>query len=183
MRRLLIMLAAVCFIASGCNNPSGAASGEDTAKAAGAEKMRSPGDMAEKNKSVAMASIQGFINHDANAVLKDAASDFVDYGDGSGPPVKGTDSCRAVIQSMFTAFPDIKGENLMALAEGDQVVVFGDWSGTFKGKLMNMEPSGKSFKIKDADLFTFNGNGQITSHRSIQAMSSMMMQVEPDKKK
>ena len=181
MTRLLAMLTAICFIASGCTNTSSSTSGEDSSKAASADKMGS-GDR-EKNKSAALASIQSFVNHDVNATLKDIAPDFVDYGDGSGPPVRGMDSCKAAIQSFISAFPDMKGENLMALAEDDQVAVFGDWSGTFKGKFMNMEPTGKSFKMKDVDLFTFNGNGQITSHRSIQSMAVMMMQVEAGKKK
>lgn len=182
MTRLLAMLTAICFIASGCTNTPGSTSGEDSLKAAGADKMSS-GDMRQKNKSTALASVQSFVNHDVNAVVKDIAPDFVDYGDGSGPPVRGMDSCKAAIQSFISAFPDMKGENLMALADGDQVAVFGDWSGTFKGKFMNMEPTGKSFKMKDVDLFTFNGNGQITSHRSIQSMAVMMMQVEAGKNK
>jgi predicted ester cyclase len=176
------MLAAVCLLASSCNNAPSSPSNQDTAKAAGADKMGAS-NMLEKNKATAMASIQAFNNHDASAVLKDIAPDFVDYGDGSMPPIKGMDSCKAMIQSYLTAFPDVKGDNLSAIAEGDQVAVFGDWSGTFKAKLMNMEPTGKSFKMKDVDLFTFNSNGQITSHRSIQSNASMMMQVAPDKKK
>jgi len=183
MTRLLAMLAAVCLIASGCNNaPSSTAASQDTSKAAGAE-MNASNNMLEKNKATALASVQGFINHDVSTVLKDISPDFVDYGDGSMPPVKGMDSCKMMIQSFITAFPDVKGENLTTVAEGDQVAVFGDWSGTFKAKLMNMEPTGKTFKIKDVDLFTFNSNGQITSHRSIQSNASMMMQVAADKKK
>jgi len=183
MTRLLAMLTAVGLMALSCTNSPAPASNQDTLNAAAPDKTSSSGEKLEKNKSTALACVQGFINHDANAVLKDVSPDFVDYGDGSSPPVKGMDSCKAVIQSFITAFPDIKGENLTTVAENDHVVVFGDWSGTFKGKMMNMEPTGKSFKIKDADVFTFNDNGQITSHRSIQSVSTMMMQVEPDKKK
>ncbi len=81
------------------------------------------------------------------------------------------------MQEIFTAFPDMKGENLMAISEGNHVAVFGDWSGTFKGEIMGMKPTGKSFKIKDVDLYTFNDKGQITEHRSVQSMQTMMLQV------
>lgn len=182
MTRLLAMLAVAGLFAVSCTNAPAPTSNEDTTKAAAADKMNAS-DKLEKNKSAAMASLQGINSHDISAVLKDIATDFVEYGDGSGTPVKGMDSCKASLQMFFTAFPDIKGENLTAMAEGDRVVVFGDWSGTFKGKMMNMAPTGKSFKIKDADVFTFNENGQMTSHRSIQSMATMMMQVGPDKKK
>lgn len=175
------MLTAVCFTAISCTNTPNTASEKDTTKTAGGA-MTAAGDMLEKNRAAALASVQGFINHDASQVVKDCAPDFVDYGDGSTPPVKGIDSCKATIQSFLTAFPDTKGENLMAIAEGNHVAVFGDWSGTFKAKMMDMEPTGKSFKMHDVDLFTFNTNGQITDHRSIQSMETMMMQVGAKKK-
>jgi predicted ester cyclase len=182
MKRLLAMLAAICLIAISCTNSPNAAYDKDSSKAANAG-MGTSGDMLEKNRATALAALQSFNNHDPNAVMKDCAPDFVDYGDGSTPPTKGMDSCKAMIQSFITAFPDMKGENLMAVADGNHVAVFGDWSGTFKGKMMNMEPTGKTFKFKDVDLFTFNNNGQITDHRSIQSMGTMMMQVAADKKK
>jgi len=65
----------------------------------------------------------------------------------------------------------------MAIAEGNQVAVFGDWSGTFKGDLMGMKPTGKSAKWKDVDIYTFNDEGKITEHRSIQSMTSILWQV------
>ena len=71
----------------------------------------------------------------------------------------------------------VKGENLTAIAEGNQVAVFGDWSGTFKGEMMGMKPTNKSYEVKDVDLFTFNNDGKITEHRSVQSMQTMMMQV------
>ena len=182
MKRLLAILATVCLLSAGCTNTPGTAAEKDSSKTEGPS-TGTAGDMVEKNRATALAALQSFTNHDAGAVLKDVSPDFMDYGDGSSAPIKGTDSCKAAIQSFLTAFPDVKGENSMAIAEGNHVAVFGDWSGTFKMKMMNMEPTGKSFKMKDVDLFTFNNNGQITEHRSIQAMGTIMMQVAADKKK
>jgi hypothetical protein len=39
---------------------------------------------------------------------------------------------------------------------------------------MGMKPTGKSFKVKDVDLFTFNDEGKITEHRSVQSGKTMM---------
>ena len=89
--------------------------------------------------------------------MKDASPDFVNYGNGSNPPVKNRDSCKELLHEFFTAFPDVKGANLMAIAEGNHVAVFGDWSGTF--------------------LFIFNGKGEITEHHSVQSPANMMMQI------
>jgi len=181
MSKLLIVVAVLTLMVIGCNNHSTSASKADTTTAG--SKMASQMDMSSDNKAKALAVEEGFNNHDGNAVLKDAAPDVIDYGDGSTPPAKGIDSVKAFLQSYFTAFPDMKGENFLAIAEGNHVAVFGDWSGTFKGEAMGMKPTGKQFKVKDVDLFTFNDKGQITEHRSVQSTQTIMSQVGASMKK
>ena len=63
------------------------------------------------------------------------------------------------------------------MADGDKVIVYGEWSGTFKNDYMGMKATNKSFKINDVDIFTFNDDGKITSHRSIMPYSVSMQQV------
>jgi predicted ester cyclase len=92
-------------------------------------------------------------------------------------PTKGVDSAKKSFETFLAAFPDMKGENFTTIAEGNHVAVIGDWSGTFKGELMGMKPTGKSFKVKDVDIFTFNDEGKITEHRSIQSFATMFAQV------
>ena len=134
---------------------------------------------AEKNRQTALVSVQAFVAHDFDAVFKDVTTDGVDYGDGSMAPVKNIDSVKAGMKAWTTAFPDVKGENLMALsdADGSHVIVIGEWSGTFKNDFMGMKATGKSFKYWDGDLFTFNDEGKIASHRAIQSNMTSMMQV------
>ena len=174
MTKSILMIAVIAFIAIGCNNQSTSGSSTDsTSTAATAPKT----DMTSENKAKALALLEAFNKHDASLAFKDAAPDIVDYGDGSTPPAKGIDSCKAFMQSYFAAFPDIKGENLMAIAEGNHVAVLGDWSGTFKGQMMGMKPTGKQFKMKDVDLFTFSEKGQIIDHHSVQSMQTILSQV------
>lgn len=176
MKRFLIATAALACVTTACNNgtSSTASSTTDTSSAT----MNSPKtDMTEKNKQTALAADEAVNNHDADALFKDAAPDFTDYGDGSMAPVKGIDSSKKFFQMFLSAFPDIKGENFMTIADGNHVAIFGDWSGTFKGGLMNMKPTGKSFKMRDADIYTFNDDGKITEHRSIQSMETILSQV------
>ena len=134
---------------------------------------------AEKNRQTALTSVQAFSAHDFDAVFKDVASDGVDYGDGTMPPVKSIDTIKAGMKAWTAAFPDVKGENLMALsdADGSHVIVVGEWSGTFKNDFMGMKATGKSFKYWDGDLFSFNDEGKITSHRSVQSSMTPMNQV------
>jgi len=176
MKRFFLAAAAYACIVTACNN-SGTSSAESATDSSSAMMSDSKTDMTEKNKQTALAADEAVNNHDADALFKDAAPDFTDYGDGGMEPVKGIDSAKRFFQIFLAAFPDIKGENLMAIAEGKHVAIVGDWSGTFKGELMGMKPTGKAFKVKDVDIYTFNDEGKITEHRSVQSMGTILSQV------
>jgi predicted ester cyclase len=88
--------------------------------------------------------------------------------------MKGRDTIIHMVKGFLSAFPDYKAENFMVVGDGNHVAVFADYSGTFKNPLMGMKPTGKSFKYRDADIFTFNDAGQITEHRSVQSGITLM---------
>ena len=163
---------AAALLVAACNNDKKTASSDNK------DSMSSMADnKVEKNKQTALASIMGFIAHDADAVVKDAAPGCMDLGDGSMPPAKGIDSMKAGIKSFLAAFPDLKGEDLEALsnADGSKVIILGKWSGTFKNDFMGMKATGKSYaKINDADIFTFDETGKITSHANVQSNMTYM---------
>jgi len=171
MKKSILLLTVLWLIA--CNNEKKAEPAGTTPATSAATDSK-----AEKNKQAALAGAMGVNAHDVDAMLRDIAADAVDYGDGSMPPVKGVDSIKAGIKSWLAAFPDVKGENFMALTDdGTHVAVIADWTATFKNDFMGMKATGKSYKLMDADIFTFNNEGKITEHRSIQPNSNMMSQV------
>lgn len=134
-------------------------------------------DILDKNKATALASVQAWNSANVDGVFKDFDMDGIDYGSGSMAPVKGLALAKANAKAFLDAFPDIKGENFFVVGEGNHVAVFADWSGTFKNPLMNMKPTGKMFKMKDVDLFTFNDAGKIIEHRSVQPAETILNQV------
>ena len=182
MKSLLIVITGLSCLMAGCSNNSPDTAKTDTDSVATAMSS-SKTDQVEKNKQTALDAVQGVISHNPSDVFKNATPDIADYGDGIMPPVKGLDSCKAFFQIFLAAFPDIKGENLMAISEGNHVAVFGDWSGTFKGDMMGIKATGKSFKMKDVDLFTFNDEGKITEHRAKQTADYMLSLVGAKMKK
>ena len=174
MKQLLVLSGLAVLIIS-CNNTntSPGSNGMDSLMAAQSAKD----SILEKNKATALASVQAFTLSTVDQALKSAAPDAVDYGDGTMKPVKGLDSIKSMVKVFLNAFPDYKGENFMVIGEGDHVAVFGDYSGTFKNPMMGMKPTGKSFKLRDVDLFTFNNAGQIIEHRSVQSGKTLMEMV------
>lgn len=138
----------------------------------------STGAKIAKNKQVAMASETAINNHDVDGIYKDVSADFVEYNNGEMKSEKNVDSLKAGFKAFFVGFPDFKGEKLVAVADSNIVIVTGIWTGTFKNEFMKMKPNNKMVSLQDADIFTFNDKGQITSHRNIQSNALIFKQLD-----
>ena len=181
MKRLLLISSIVLFIIS-CENKNGdhtvAASNEKT-DSSKAEKMESKED---RNKKIVKDAMAALNDHNIEKMIGMMSDDAVDYGDGMGRAVKGKDSIRSNMMMFLNAFPDFKGSEMRYFADGDHVVVLAEYSGTFKKDFMKMKATNKSFKFPDADVFTLNDEGKISSHRYIQPDATLFGQVTAKKK-
>lgn len=174
MPKLLTSLAVLTVFGAACNvGATNSVAPADSIKAAAASATAK----LESYRAKAIASLDGYNKHDANVICKDYAPDVVEYGDGRSTPTKGLDSNRKKLSEELASFPDYKGENFTTLAEGNKVVVFGDWSATFLKPMGKIKPTGKTWKVKDAVLFTFNDQGQIISRSYIQSDETVLAQL------
>jgi predicted ester cyclase/predicted small secreted protein len=176
MKKTIVLLAVATALLTACENNTNKAEGTDT-KMSDSTNAESAESKAERNKKIMMASYDAMASHNVNDMLKDCSADCVDYGDGSMPPVKGKDSIIKMISMWMNAFPDNKGDDLKFVADGDWVMVWGEWSGTFKNDFMGMKATNKSYKMKDVDIFKLNDAGQVVEHHNVQSPNTMMMQV------
>lgn len=76
----------------------------------------------------------------------------------------------------LTAFPDLHFTFEDFIAEGDQVVVRWTPSGTQKGELMGIPPSGKSFSATGIEIYRFEG-GKIVEHWLESDMLGLLQQL------
>ncbi len=173
----LIWVAIALFWFASCNNPTTANNGMNNDSTANKTM-----DKTEMNRRVAMECMDAVNAHDTGKLAKNMAADFIEYQDGSMPPQK-TDSAMKGLQMFLNSFPDMKGENAVYCADGNNVMVAADWSMTFTNDMNGMKATGKTCKYKDVDIFTFDDHNKITSHRSIYPLSAMMMQVGADMSK
>jgi ketosteroid isomerase-like protein len=180
MKRLLLISSIVFFFIA-CENKNGnnTASNNDKTDSSKAEKMESKED---RNKKIIKDAMAALNDHSIEKMVGYMSDDVVDYGDGMGRSVKGKDSIRTNMMMFFNAFPDFKGSDLRYFADGDHVVVLGEYSGTFKKDLGKMKATNKSFKFPDADVFTLTDDGKISSHRYIQPDATLFGQVNEKKK-
>lgn len=170
MKKVIFFLLASSFLMVACN--SGKKTDEGEKKDAS---MSSAESKQERNKKVVMNSMESFMKGDINGVFKDAAPDFVDYTDGSIPPVKNIDSLKSFITMITASIENYKGENIKYFADGDYVLVTGDWGGMFKKDLMGIKATGKPVKFKDLDMFKLNDEGKIIEHSSVQNLAAVLM--------
>ena len=151
-----------------CNDDKKTGEGETKEKTS----MSSTESKQERNKKTAMASMESFNKGDLDGTFKNAAANFVDNADGSIPPISNIDSLKGFIKMVMASIEGYKGENLKYYADGDYVLVHGDWGGVFKNDLMGIKATGKPVKFKDVDIFKFNEEGKITEHSAVQNMGS-----------
>ncbi len=178
MKHTLFIAAAFALCSLGsCNNES--ANGTSTKTDSTAAKTESK---TETNKKTAMSSMEGINAHDIEKTVKDGAANFVVYQDGT-TPAGNLDSTRHILGMVFNSFPDFKGANQVFIADGNYVLVISDWTSTFKNDMGPVKATGKTAKYKDIDIFTFDDNGKVTSHRSIYPTAAIMMQLGADMSK
>src|SRR5579872_5233117 len=160
MKKLLTFLAIAalsgCLFPSCKSNSSGTPSNGSDSTAA----------VMKKNIQTALGADSVILKHDMDGYFKLCAQGYTDFGSPDDKPEKNIDSMKSVMKIFFGAYPDFKGEGLKAYAGDDGVVVTGTFSGTFKNPYLKMKPTGKAFKIFDADIYTFDKDGKITSHKS-----------------
>ena len=175
MKKTIVLLAVATALITSCgtntNHEDGTGTMDTKTDSAMAESKT------ERNKKVVMASMDAMMAKNVDQAFKDVAADAVDYGDGSMPAIKGKDSIIKMINSWMAAFPDNKGSDIKYVADGDWVMVWGEWSGTWKGDFMGMKATNKEYKMKDVDIFKLNDAGQITEHHNVQSPNTMMSQV------
>jgi predicted ester cyclase len=162
----ILALMATCYTA--CTN-STASSSDATEKA-----------KEERNKRIALACVRAFEKGNADSVFKDVAPDAIEYGEGSNPPAKSIDSVKAGFKEWKAAVPNYKGSDFVAVADGDYVMVYGQWGGTWTNAFKGMKPSGNSFTISDVDIFKFNEDGKIIEHRTVQSNREAARQLGMD---
>lgn len=130
----------------------------------------------ERNKKTALAVLDAMNKGDAATMLSYSDKDMIEYGDGSYPPVKGIDNNRTELGKWLAAI-SMKSTDLVAVADGDYVMVYGKWLATWKNDFMGMKATGKTASFNDVDIFKFNGAGKIMEHRYVQPNTAVSKQL------
>jgi predicted ester cyclase len=177
MKKLLLATTVALSVAA-CNNAADkSTAGSDTTTTTTTSGADSEEAREERNKEIVLESLKAFEDKKVEEVLKNVSPDAVEYMDGSMPPVKGRDTIMKGMKEWMAAISDLKQDSVEAFADGDKVAVYSVMSGKWTGDYMGMKATGRSFRVRDVDIFTFNKDGQITEHRSVQSGATLANQI------
>lgn len=84
--------------------------------------------------------------------------------------------CIAETKELKRAFPDMKYDIQEVIAEGDKVAVVDTFSGTMKGEMSGMQPTGKRMSVPEVDVYIVK-NGKLAESRSALDTGYMMEQL------
>ena len=107
------------------------------------------------------------------------APDRIDFQDYGMPPgmANGHEGFKRVLGPFLEAFPDLHLEVQFMIADDDRIMFYISTTGTHRGPLMGMAPTGKEFKVNGTDIFRFNGEGKIVAHWGVFDTFGMLAQL------
>ncbi len=120
--------------------------------------------------------IEDFQRCDAQAVADRYAADAFNFQVATGRPDVGKGSIHLGLVEFFTAFPDAWSvvENL--IGDGDRAAWEWRGGGTWTGKFLGYEPTGRSFEIRGCGFFLFR-DGLIVEQRGYWDKQSWFSQI------
>ena len=126
----------------------------------------------EHNKQLVRKIVEEMFNKGRLDVAPEIfAPSFVDRGHESmAEKSGGPDGFANFVKAVRVALPDIKATIQQMVAEGDYVAMWNTATGTHRGELFGMPPSGKQISMKDFHFFRFR-DGKIVEHWNQVALS------------
>lgn len=132
--------------------------------------------MSDTNKSVMRRIVEECINKGNFAVCDElVANDYV-YHEPTVGEKHGKDGFKQLISMYRAAFPDVRMSIDEQIAEGDYVVTCWTASGTHRGELFGIKPTGQKCTVRGTLVSRFS-NGKLTQDREIWDVYGMLMQL------
>jgi steroid delta-isomerase-like uncharacterized protein len=134
--------------------------------------------MSDQNKALARRSIEEIWNRGNLAVINELVAPNATFHDASVPGGKftGPEGMKQFVQIYREAFPDVRLTINDQVAEGDKVVTRWTATGTHKGQLMGIAPTGKHATVTGVDIDRYE-NGKVVEGWASYDMLGMLQQL------
>lgn len=113
----------------------------------------------EENKALVRETFEEMWNKgNLSAIEKVYSHDYVGHDPALPEPIKGIEGAKQYVTMFRSAFPDAHVTFEDQLAEGDRVVTRYTGTGTHKGDLMGIAPTGKHVSVSGVVIDRISGN-------------------------
>jgi len=130
----------------------------------------------EENKAIGRRLAEEFVLKGNLAVADEiCATDFVNHSPDLGT-MPDREGLKQYVSMMLSAFPDYHGTVEHLIAEGDKVVVGGTFTGTHKGEIMGIPPTGKQITASAISILRIAG-GKVVERWNITDRLGVMQQL------
>src|ERR1700694_2248271 len=134
--------------------------------------------MSDQNKNVARRYVEGIWKKGSLGVIAELVAPTATFHDPSVPGGKftGPQGVRQFVQIYRGAFPDVQLAINDLIAEGDKVVTRWTATGTHKGELMGIAPTGKRVTVTGCDIEQYQ-DGKVVEAWASYDMLGMLQQL------
>jgi steroid delta-isomerase-like uncharacterized protein len=134
--------------------------------------------MSDQNKAIARRYVEEIWNQGNLALIDELVAPNATFHDPSVPGGKftGPAGMRQFVQIYRGAFPDVRLAINDLIAEGDKVVVRWTATGTHKGELMGIAPTGKRVTVTGCDIDQYQ-DGKVVEAWASYDMLGMLQQL------
>ena len=125
----------------------------------------------EENKAMVRRVFEEAFNKGDMSIVDEIISPNYVYHGPMGMEFKGSEGLKQMLTIYHTAFPDIQATIEDIFAEGDMVAVRSTMSGTFKGEMMGIAPTGKNLTITGIVISHFVGGKEVEAWGSMDTLA------------
>ncbi|MDX2166615.1 MAG: ester cyclase [Deltaproteobacteria bacterium] len=134
-------------------------------------------DMRRTTQAVNDATYAAWNAHDADAVAAVFAVDAVVREIGGAGESRGRDAVRARAAALMTAFPDLRLERVELVIDGQRHADRWVLSGTHRGELFGIAPTGRAVRIEGATFTRLNDDGLVIEDVHISDVAGLIAQL------
>src|SRR5215468_10671059 len=115
--------------------------------------------------------------HDPDAVAAVFAADAVVREIGGAGESRGRDAVRARAAALMTAFPDLRLERLALVIDGDRHADRWVLTGTHRGELFGIAPTGRKVRVEGATFTRLGPDGLVVEDTHFSDVAGLMAQL------
>ena len=134
-------------------------------------------DLRRRTLEVNDATYAAWNAHDPDAVAAVFAEDAVVREVGRAGESRGRAAIRARAEALFTAFPDLRLERLELVIDGERHADRWVLSGTHRGSLFGIEPTGRAVRVEGATFSRLGPDGLVVEDVHMSDVAGLLAQL------